>query len=82
VQVLRGYWNLPAETEARVTWRDGVRFYRTGDICSYLPDGSLFFIGRKDDELKLGGHRVHLNEVRRVINSMPDVRGAEVVVLD
>jgi acyl-coenzyme A synthetase/AMP-(fatty) acid ligase len=82
VQVMRGYWNLPEETSARLTSLDGVRFYRTGDICTYLADGSLFFIGRKDDEVKIGGYRVHLNEVRRVINNVPHVHGAEIVVLN
>jgi acyl-CoA synthetase (AMP-forming)/AMP-acid ligase II len=81
-QVMCGYWNLPDETSARLTLLDGVLCYRTGDICSYLADGSLFYIGRKDDEFNIGGYRVHPNEVRRVINSMSHVRGCEVVTLD
>jgi amino acid adenylation domain-containing protein len=81
-QVMRGYWKLPEETAACIVERDGVRFYRTGDICRYLADGSLYFIGRKDDEVKVGGYRVHLNEVRRVINSVPHVHGSEVVMLE
>lgn len=81
-QVMRGYWNLADETAASLTWLDGVMCYRTGDICSYLADGSLFYIGRKDSEVNIGGYRVHPNEVRRVINGVSRVQGCEVVTLD
>jgi amino acid adenylation domain-containing protein len=81
-QVMRGYWNLPDETAARLTTFEGVRCYRTGDTCSYLHDGSLFYIGRKDNEVKIGGYRIHLNEVQRVINSVPNVHGSEIVLVD
>jgi acyl-CoA synthetase (AMP-forming)/AMP-acid ligase II len=81
-QVMRGYWNLPDETTARVTSFEGVRCYRTGDTCIYLPDGSLFYLGRKDNEVKIGGLRIHLSEVQRVINSVPHVHSSEIVVVD
>ena len=81
-QVMRGYWNLTAETEAAVTYLDGIRCYRSGDICIYLENGSLFYLGRKDNEVKIGGYRVHPNEVRRVINSVPNVHDSEVVLVE
>jgi acyl-CoA synthetase (AMP-forming)/AMP-acid ligase II len=79
---MRGYWNLVDETAVAVTHLDGIRYYRTGDICKYLADGSLFYVGRKDNEVNIGGYRVHLNEVRRVINSVPQVHDSEIVLLD
>jgi acyl-coenzyme A synthetase/AMP-(fatty) acid ligase len=81
-QVMRGYWNLAAETEAAVTYLDGIRCYRSGDVCIYQEDGSLFYLGRKDNEVKIGGYRVHPNEVRRVINSVPNVHDSEVVLVE
>jgi amino acid adenylation domain-containing protein len=81
-QVMRGYWNLAAETEASIRYLDGVRCYRSGDICIYQEDGSLFYLGRKDNELNIGGYRVHPNEVRRVINSVPNVHDSEVVLVE
>lgn len=81
-QVMKGYWNLPDETATQLTWVEDARYYRTGDICRYLPDGSLFFIGRKDNEVNIGGYRVHLNEVKRVVDSVPAVHGSEIVVLE
>src|SRR5437660_3291263 len=80
-QVMRGYWNLAAETEAAVTYLDGIRCYRSGDFCMYLEDGNLFYLGRKDNEVKIGGYRVHPNEVRRAINSVPNVHDSEVVLV-
>ena len=81
-QVMRGYWNLTAETEAAVTYLDGIRCYRSGDVCIYQEDGNLFYLGRKDNEVKIGGYRVHPNEVRRVINSVPNVYDSEVVLVE
>ncbi|PYP84402.1 MAG: peptide synthase [Candidatus Angelobacter sp. Gp1-AA117] len=80
-QVMRGYWNLAAETEAAVTYLDGIRCYRSGDVCIYQDDGNLFYLGRKDNEVKIGGYRVHPNEVRRAINSVPNVHDSEVVLV-
>jgi amino acid adenylation domain-containing protein len=81
-QVMKGYWNLVAETEAAVKYLDGIRCYRSGDVCIYQEDGNLFYIGRKDNEVNIGGYRVHLNEVRRVINSMPHVHDSEIVLVE
>jgi amino acid adenylation domain-containing protein len=81
-QVMQGYWHLPEQTAQRLTHIDGVPFYRTGDICTWLADGSIFYIGRKDNEVKLGGYRIHLNEVQRVINSVDHVHASEIVLLE
>ncbi|UUL82312.1 non-ribosomal peptide synthetase [Sphingomonas qomolangmaensis] len=45
----------------------GARLYRSGDMMRYLPDGNLEFLGRRDDQIKLRGHRVELGEIERVI---------------
>jgi amino acid adenylation domain-containing protein len=81
-QVMRGYWNQAGETAARVCLFDGIRCYRTGDVCTYLADGNLHYIGRKDHEVNIGGYRVHLNELRRVINSVPHVHDSEIVMVE
>ena len=64
-----------------MTYLDGIRCYRSGDVCIYQEDGSLFYLGRKDNEVKFGGYRVHPNEVRRVINSVPNVHDSEAVLV-
>ncbi|GJF33957.1 non-ribosomal peptide synthase [Kitasatospora sp. NE20-6] len=77
-QVMRGYFNQPEETARRVVEVDGVRYYRTGDMCSYDEDGDLVFRGRNDDEVKLAGRRIHLGEIRQIVLGCPGVERAAV----
>lgn len=67
----RGYLNDPEKTRnsfimdptwARVNGR-GRRFYRTGDLGKYTSDGTIAIIGRKDNQVKLRGQRMELDEV-------------------
>lgn len=55
-----------------------VRMYRTGDTGRWLADGSVEFIGRKDDQVKVRGYRIELGEIEKVIQQYP---GIEEVVL-
>ncbi|MBC3840146.1 amino acid adenylation domain-containing protein [Streptacidiphilus sp. 4-A2] len=82
-QVMLGYLGR-AEEEARVlTWIDGVRFYRTGDLGELRPDGSVEFHGRRDDEIKHRGYRVNLQEVKQALEQHPQVaRAFAVQVVD
>ena len=43
------------------------RFYRTGDLVRYCPDGSLSFLGRRDNQIKLHGQRIELGEIEHKI---------------
>ena len=54
------------------------RLYRTGDLVRQRPDGSLEFLGRVDNQLKISGHRVEAEEIEQVIAGHPGIR--EVVV--
>lgn len=80
-QVMRGYFDQPEETARRVVVVDGVRYYRTGDLCSYDDAGRLVFRGRDDDEVKLAGRRIHLGEIRETALSCPGVERAAVALL-
>ena len=81
-----GYLNRP-ELNARAfvfhplaTTPDG-RLYRTGDLARALPDGNLVFLGRRDLQIKLRGHRVELGEIEAVLRDHPSVREAAVVAV-
>jgi amino acid adenylation domain-containing protein len=52
--------------------------YRTGDMGRILPDGALEFIGRRDGQVKVRGHRVELGEVERTLAAHPSLREAVV----
>lgn len=76
--VMRGYWNAPAET-ARVL-RDG--WLRTGDTGWLDEDGYLFLAGRRTDMIKTGAHRVHPAAIEEVICEIDGVAEAAVVGVD
>ena len=54
--------------------------YRTGDLVRYEKDGTLAFIGRADNQVKVRGNRIELGEIEARIASFPGVREVVVVV--
>ena len=61
--VMSGYWK-DAQASARVL---GAHGYRTGDMGYIDGDGYLYITGRKDDMVKVGGHRVNTQEVEDLL---------------
>lgn len=58
----------------------GERLYRTGDVVRRLDDGSIEFLGRRDDQVKVRGFRVALGEIEVALNGHGEVSGAVAVV--
>ncbi|MEU9450699.1 Pls/PosA family non-ribosomal peptide synthetase [Streptomyces sp. NPDC048277] len=58
---------------------DSPRAYRSGDLVRADAEG-LVFLGRVDDQIKLGGRRVELGEIDAALLALPGVRGAAVAV--
>jgi len=83
VGVARGYLNRPELTAERFVPDPfgGVdaRMYLTGDVGSVAPDGSVFFHGRQDHQVKVRGFRVELAEVEVALECHPAVDTAVVV---
>nr|APD71887.1 non-ribosomal peptide synthetase 9 [Streptomyces sp.] len=82
--VSRGYYGRP-EATARAFVQDPfagpgkARMYRTGDRARWNADGTLEFLGRRDHQVKIRGHRVELAAVEAQLRSLPRVRDAIVV---
>jgi amino acid adenylation domain-containing protein/thioester reductase-like protein len=81
-----GYLKDPERTRAAFVpnpfpWIPGERLYRTGDL-GYADDGCLYFAGRRDEQVKIGGVRIELAEVEQVILDQREVREAKVVVAE
>ena len=77
----RGYLNQPDSTAAAFIphpFRAGARLYKTGDIGRYLADGNIEFVGRTDNQVKVRGHRIELEEVERALAAHDDVAACAV----
>ncbi|MCR8842563.1 amino acid adenylation domain-containing protein [Paenibacillus sp. SC116] len=78
-----GYVNKPDLTDERFLphpYREGHFMYRTGDIAKWLPDGNAMYVDRADQQVKIRGVRIEMNEVRSQLISLPEVEDAVVVV--
>ncbi|WP_298516676.1 non-ribosomal peptide synthetase [uncultured Kordia sp.] len=68
-QLSDGYLNLPALTEEKFVQHSKLskRIFRTGDLGKRLPNGTIVCIGRKDNQIKIRGYRVELEEVEQAL---------------
>ncbi|HEY0735673.1 MAG TPA: amino acid adenylation domain-containing protein [Herpetosiphonaceae bacterium] len=83
----RGYLARPDVTAERFipnpfASHPGARLYRTGDLARYLPDGTIEFLGRIDDQVKLRGFRIEPGEIEAALLEHEAVRESAVVVRD
>jgi long-chain acyl-CoA synthetase len=68
-QVMKGYWNMPEETEK--TLRDG--WLHTGDIARMDDDGYLYIVDRKKEVINASGFKVYPREVEEILYEHPEV---------
>ncbi len=87
VGLARGYLNGPELTAEKFipnpfslnTHDTGQRLYKTGDLARRLPDGSIEFLGRIDNQLKVRGYRIEAGEIETLLNNHPEVRASLVI---
>ncbi|WHZ21721.1 MAG: polyketide synthase module [Nitrospira sp.] len=80
----RGYLNRPNLTAAAFgphpfSEQPGQRLYRTGDLGRYRADGTLEFLGRRDQQVKVRGFRIELGEIEARLREHPAIGQAVVV---
>lgn len=81
----RGYLNRPELTSEKFvpdpfSGNKNARFYRTGDLAKWLPDGNIEYLGRIDDQVKIRGHRIELGEIETVLQQHEGIKQAVVAV--
>lgn len=79
--VALGYRGDPVRSAAKFVEHAGGRWYRTGDLGRYWPDGTLEFLGRADFQVKVGGHRIELGEIEAGLRAHPGVTDAVAVAV-
>ncbi|PSL44993.1 amino acid adenylation domain-containing protein [Chitinophaga niastensis] len=80
----RGYLNRPELTATKFithafTHEANVRLYKTGDLCRWLPDGTIEYLGRIDNQVKIRGYRIELGEIENALQESEWVKDAVVL---
>ena len=87
VQVGRGYYKRPELTAERFipdpySGDPEARLYKTGDICRWLEEGNIEYLGRTDFQVKIRGHRIELGEIEASLGSHPGILNVSVTAKD
>jgi amino acid adenylation domain-containing protein len=85
--VARGYLNRPDLTSQKFIANPfsndpTARLYKTGDVVRYDNDGNMEFLGRSDNQIKIRGFRVELEEIERAIRSHEAIENCVVIATD
>ncbi|MBQ4254786.1 MAG: amino acid adenylation domain-containing protein, partial [Bacilli bacterium] len=75
-----GYLGMPEKTAEAFITIDGERAYRSGDLARINNEGNIEFFGRLDNQVKLRGLRVELDEIEKALNSYPNVSRSIILV--
>src|SRR3546814_763133 len=83
VALAQGYINQAVQTvEKFVYWQHPtqgkIRIYRTGDEAKFSSDGSIEFLGRRDNQVKIRGYRIELDEIEIALCKIPGIAQAVV----
>ncbi|EPB73157.1 AMP-binding enzyme [Ancylostoma ceylanicum] len=75
--IMRGYLNRDMRAVFRIHAQK--HWYPSGDHVQLLPNSDIIFVGRKDNQVKIRGHRVELGEVESAISRLPGIKQCKVL---
>lgn len=81
--VARGYVNAEELTNrkfVRDPYRPNYKMYRSGDMARWLPDGTIEFLGRMDNQVKVRGFRIELGEIETQLLKHGSIKEGTVIV--
>lgn len=76
VCLAKGYKNNEELTRKKFIKVKGERVYLTGDMGKYTNNGDIEFLGRKDFQVKVNGHRIELEEIDNILNKMRNIKNS------
>ncbi len=85
--VAKGYLNLPEITAERFIQNPfcsntASKLYNTGDYAKYLANGSIEYIGRRDNQVKIRGVRIELTQIEVELSKHPGIKENAVCIID
>ncbi|HAS42946.1 MAG TPA: hypothetical protein DCS93_20870 [Microscillaceae bacterium] len=87
-KLARGYLYEEALTKERFIERESteaipdIRLYKTGDLCRWADNGEIEFLGRVDQQVKVRGYRIELEEIESTLEAMPGIDAAAAAAVD
>ena len=76
-----GYLGRPDLTNEKFVTINAKRWYKTGDLARVQPSGTISYLGRADEQLKIGGVRIEPAEIETVLENVPGVSNAYVTAI-
>lgn len=82
VGLAKGYLNQPDKTAAAFVpnpFAEGETMYRSGDLAKLLPNGTIEYVGRRDSQIKIRGHRIEIGEIEDNFIKIANVQNVAVI---
>jgi surfactin family lipopeptide synthetase A/lichenysin synthetase A len=81
--VIKGYLNVnPKDVFFDNPFEPSRPLYRTGDVGMWNTEGEIIYLGRKDNQIKVNGQRIELEEIDAIARKCPRVRMAAAIVAE
>ncbi|MCR8642739.1 amino acid adenylation domain-containing protein [Paenibacillus sp. N1-5-1-14] len=82
VALAKGYLNQPDRTEQSFVpnpFAENDRIYKSGDIVRLLENGTIEYVGRRDSQIKIRGHRIEIGEIEDCLSKYPNVQDVAII---